>query len=103
MSEWKLHVPTEDNRITHYQCGLVAGQSVRLKKDLVVTTYDGVPTGTVHRSGEEWISSPALQQTQFYGFDNLTVSVALGMMIPRLLMNVSREFETIFRLTARHI
>jgi len=55
MSEWKLHIQTDDNRITHYKCGLVAGQRVRLKKDIVVTTYDGVPTGTVHRAGEEWI------------------------------------------------
>lgn len=55
MSDWKLHIPTDDNRITHYKCGLVAGQRVRLKKDLVITTYDGVPTGTVHRAGEEWL------------------------------------------------
>jgi hypothetical protein len=54
MSEWKLHIPTQDNRITQYKCGLVAGQRVRLKKDIVVTTRDGVPSGTVHRSGEEW-------------------------------------------------
>lgn len=55
MSDWKLHIPTDDNRIEHYKCGLVAGQRVRLKKDLVITTYDGVPTGTVHRAGEEWL------------------------------------------------
>lgn len=54
MSEWKLHIPSDDNRITHYQCGLVGGQGVRLMKDLVVTCA-GVPTGTVHRAGEEWI------------------------------------------------
>ena len=54
MSEWKLHVPTESNRITHYKCGLVAGQRVRLKKDIVVRTHDGAPSGTVHRGGEEW-------------------------------------------------
>ena len=54
MSEWKLHVPTESNRITHYRCGLVAGQRVRLKKDLVVKSGDGVPTGVVHHRGEEW-------------------------------------------------
>ena len=54
MSEWKLHVRTESNRITHYKCGLVAGQRVRLKKDLVVTGRGGVPTGAVHRRGEEW-------------------------------------------------
>lgn len=55
MSEWKLHIPTDDNRITHYRCGLVAGQRVRLKKDIAVVTYNGVPTGTYHRAGQEWI------------------------------------------------
>ena len=54
MSERKLHIPTESNSITHYKCGLVAGQRVRLKKDLVVTSRGGVPTGEVHRRGEEW-------------------------------------------------
>ena len=55
MSEWKLHSSTEDNSFTHYKCGLVAGDRVRLKKDVVVTTCDGVPTGTVHPRREEWI------------------------------------------------
>ena len=55
MSELKLHIPTVNNPITHYQCGLVAGERVRLKKDIVVETHDGIPTGTVHRAGEEWI------------------------------------------------
>ncbi len=54
MSEWKLHIPDESNRITRYKCGLVAGQRVRLKKDLPVTTFDGVATGKVYRAGEEW-------------------------------------------------
>lgn len=55
MNEWKLHIPAEDNRITHYQCGLVAGQRVRLKKDVVIKTYDSVATGEVYVAGEEWI------------------------------------------------
>jgi hypothetical protein len=54
MSKWKLRVPTKRNRITRYKCGLVAGQLVRLKKDLVIEC-DGVPTGTVYRAGEEWV------------------------------------------------
>ena len=54
MFDWKLHIPTEENRITNYRCGLVAGERVRLKKDLAVTC-DGIPTGVVHSSGEEWI------------------------------------------------
>lgn len=54
MSDWKLHIPTKSNRITNYMCGLVVGDRVRLKKDLVISTSDGVPTGTVRRCGEEW-------------------------------------------------
>jgi hypothetical protein len=59
VSKWKLHIPTEENRITHYQCGLVAGDRVRLKKDLVITC-EGVPTGKVHRAGEEWAVLPGI-------------------------------------------
>jgi hypothetical protein len=60
MSDWKLHIPAEDNQITQYKCGLVAGQRVRLKKDLVVTTHDGISTGTVHRAGEEGLVLPGI-------------------------------------------
>ena len=73
MTEWKLHIPDESNRITRYQCGLVAGERVRLKKDLVVTTLDGVPSGKVYRAGEEWIvltgitSDPVLRFRQADG------------------------------------
>ena len=59
MSEWKLHVPDEANRITRYRCGLVAGQRVRLKKDLAVTR-DGVPTGKVNHAGAEWVVPPGV-------------------------------------------
>ena len=59
MSEWKLHIPTESNRITHYKCGLRAGDRVRLKKDIVVTC-EGVPTGIVHPKGEEWTVLPGI-------------------------------------------
>ena len=59
MSEWKLHVPTKHNRITKYKCGLVAGQRVRLRKELVVTRA-GVPTGKVHPCGEEWTVLPGI-------------------------------------------
>jgi len=55
MSDLKLHIPTESNLITHYKCGLIAGQRVRLKKDLIVKTWEGIPTGAVHPCGEEWI------------------------------------------------
>jgi hypothetical protein len=59
MSEWKLHIPDESNRITAYKCGLAAGQRVRLKKDLVITC-DGVPTRRVYPAGEEWIVLPGI-------------------------------------------
>ena len=55
MSEWKLHGYTKGNTFAHYKCGLVAGERVRLKKDLVVNYLDGVPIGTVHPRGEEWV------------------------------------------------
>lgn len=60
MSEWKLHVPTESNRITRYRCGLAAGQRVRLKKELVITHHNGAPTGAVHPCGEEWTVLPGI-------------------------------------------
>jgi hypothetical protein len=78
MSEWKLHVPTESTRITHYKCGLVAGQRVRLKKDIVA------------RSGMFSLGS---RQTRFYGFVGPMGSVAHGMMMPLQLMSVSRRFD----------
>jgi hypothetical protein len=54
MSEWKLHIPDESNGITAYKCGLVIGQRVRLKKELVITR-SGAPTSKVHRAGQEWV------------------------------------------------
>ena len=50
-----MHVPDDSNRITHYRCGLVAGQRVRLKKDLIVTDSDGKPSGKMNSKGEQWV------------------------------------------------
>jgi hypothetical protein len=55
MANWKLHLPREDNLFDQYKCGLTAGDRVRLKKDLVVTDSNGLPTGQVHPAGEEWV------------------------------------------------
>ena len=55
MANWKLHLPTEDNLFDQYKYGLTAGDRVRLKKDLVVTDSNGLPTGEVHPAGEEWV------------------------------------------------
>jgi hypothetical protein len=60
MAKWKLHIPDETNRISEYKCGLVAGQRVRLKKDLIITTQDGAPTDKVYRVGEEWVVLPGI-------------------------------------------
>lgn len=60
MSDWKLHVPTESNRITQYKCGLVAGQRVRLRKELVMTDRNGQATGAIHPCGEEWTVLPGI-------------------------------------------
>ena len=55
MAKWKMHVPCANNRINQYRCGLVAGQRVRLKKDLAVKAHDGTPTGERYSAGEEWL------------------------------------------------
>jgi hypothetical protein len=49
-SEWKF-IDTYD--VTEYQCGLKAGDWVRLKRDLHLTLHDGTPAG-VNRAGEIW-------------------------------------------------
>ncbi|MCD0462027.1 hypothetical protein [Roseiconus lacunae] len=61
MTNLKLHVPTDDNLITVYKCGLVAGQSVALRKQLVVHDHRGEPTGRIHPEGEVWGVLPGLE------------------------------------------
>lgn len=53
-ADWKLHIPTKENSFLHYQCGLVAGQQVALRKDLIVRDHNGKPTGEVYPKGEIW-------------------------------------------------
>ncbi len=55
MAQWKLHVPDATNRITHYRCGLVAGQRVRLRKEWILNTHEGNPSSELHPAGEEWV------------------------------------------------
>jgi hypothetical protein len=50
-SEWKL---IDDYPIKTYSCGLIAGQKVKLKKDIVVEDHAGKVTGIVHKAGEIW-------------------------------------------------
>lgn len=73
MSEWNLHISEENNRITRYKCGLMAGQRVRLKKELVIRDHHGKPTGNIHPVGEQWTvlagvsTDPVLQFKQADG------------------------------------
>jgi hypothetical protein len=49
--KWKL---VTDFPVTKYRCGVVAGDEVRLRKELVVRDHRGKTVG-VHRAGEIWI------------------------------------------------
>lgn len=61
MPKWKLHVPSESNRITEYECGLRAGQFVSLRKDLIIRDANGHPTGKIHQKGERWQVLPGVR------------------------------------------
>ena len=54
MAEWTFHAPDEDNLFSHYKCGLVAGQRVALRKELIIRDHLGEPTGKTHPVGEIW-------------------------------------------------
>ena len=49
--EWKL---VTDFSVAEYQCGLRAGDHIRLKSDIVVKDVKGRATGIVHKAGEVW-------------------------------------------------
>lgn len=48
--QWKL---VTEYPITEYQCGIRAGERVRLRQELVVRDHRGKPT-RVHEAGEIW-------------------------------------------------
>jgi len=50
-SKWKL---VTEYPVTEYQCGIRAGESVRLRQELVVRDHRGKET-RVHHAGEIWI------------------------------------------------
>ncbi|MEM8672240.1 MAG: hypothetical protein AAGG48_32295 [Planctomycetota bacterium] len=54
MPDFKLHTPHENNSVSRYECGLIAGQQVVLRKDLVIRDHTGSATGKVHPAGETW-------------------------------------------------
>ena len=60
MAEWKLHVPSEDNLFLNYKCGLVAGQRVALRKDLVICNHRDDPTGKIYPKGDVWLVLPGI-------------------------------------------
>jgi hypothetical protein len=49
-SEWKL---IDSYTVSQYECGFRAGQTVALRRDLVITNADG-PTGEVRPKGERF-------------------------------------------------
>ena len=61
MSDWKLHTPDNDNLFSQYKCGLVAGQRVALRKDLIIHDHMNEPTGDSHPAGEIWWVLPGLK------------------------------------------
>ena len=50
-NDWKL---VTEFPVVEYQCGARAGDSLRLRKDIVVRNHLGNPTGQVHRADEIW-------------------------------------------------
>ncbi|WP_153557821.1 hypothetical protein [Roseimaritima sediminicola] len=60
MSDWKLHAADEDNLFSQYKCGLVAGQRVMLRRELVCRDHTGEPSGEIHPAGEIWTVLPGL-------------------------------------------
>lgn len=58
-SDWKL---VDSFDVTHYECGAVAGESVRLRSDLVMHDHLGVPTGERNLKGEIWKVCPGSTQ-----------------------------------------
>jgi hypothetical protein len=51
--EWKLVGP-DDMVLQQYPCGVMAGEGLRLRRDIVVQDHKGQPTGEVHREGGIW-------------------------------------------------
>jgi hypothetical protein len=58
--KWKL---IKSCLIQHYVCGLVAGQRVRLLKNIVVKDSDGRATGKVIKAGGIWEVAPGSDES----------------------------------------
>ena len=59
--KWTFHSHDEANSFYDYRCGLRAGDSLVLIKDIDVKTWEGIPTGKVHRQGEIWRVLPGVK------------------------------------------
>jgi hypothetical protein len=57
--EWRL---VTQYGVESYQCGLKKGDRIRLIEDLVIRTYDEVPTGEVQKKGEIWTVLPGSKE-----------------------------------------
>lgn len=53
--KWKLNT---EYPVEKYACGLVVGDKLRLRKDLVITDHHGEPCGQVERTGGIWEVPP---------------------------------------------
>ena len=40
--------------VKEYACRLVAGDKLRLRKDLIIASHDGKPSGQIERAGGIW-------------------------------------------------
>jgi hypothetical protein len=50
--KWRL---VTDYNVTHYQCGLTAGDHVLLRHDIIIRDRNEVPTGEIYHAGEIWM------------------------------------------------
>jgi hypothetical protein len=50
-AKWKL---IDKYPIMEYQCGIRAGDRVRLRQEIVIFDHRGKPTGEIHHVGEIW-------------------------------------------------
>jgi hypothetical protein len=60
MNKWNLHIPNAKNRILKYKCRLLAGQRVRLKKEIIIKSPRG-RTRKFRPACEEWIGLPGVK------------------------------------------
>jgi len=55
------HKLSNEYPVTEYQCGLKAGDRVKLIRDIIIKDDYGLPTGIVYAQGEIWAVQPGAQ------------------------------------------